>query len=50
MFYEAYKGTINIWGVATISQDWPLINLLRISWLPQDVDKEEWVKQLGAMY
>ena len=39
-----------MWGVANMTQDWPLINHLWMGWLPQDVDKANRLRQLGEMH
>ena len=36
-----------MWGLANVTQDWPLINHLWMDWLPQDMDKADQVRQLG---
>ena len=39
-----------MWGVADVTQDWPLIDHLWTGWLPQDMDKANQLRQLGEMY
>ena len=39
-----------MWRAADVTQDWPLIDYLWTSWLPQDVDKADQLRQLGEMY
>ena len=39
-----------MWGVANITQNWPLIGHLWTGWLAQDVDKVDQLKQLGEIY
>ena len=39
-----------MWGVANVTQDWPLINHLWMGWLPQDIDNANQLRQLGEMY
>ena len=39
-----------MWGVADAIKDWLLINHLWKSWLAQDVDVANQVKQMGETY
>ena len=38
-FCEACKGELTLSGIQDISQDWPLIDHLWTSWLPEDISE-----------
>ena len=39
-----------MWGLANVTQDWPLIDHCWMGWMPQDMDETNQLRQLGEIY